>query len=695
MANDRGVDAFLQVWNSLPPDYVPQWDFAYSEADGGLYAFPASETKKAQYRSRFTHEPVWYGGNDPNPNPITSQALATGQVPGAIRLGGQYGNETLDPSIAQDLAIWNKMVQAGNATQDEFSGLVANVFGNAYTLPAAFASGAMGVNAQGSLPVTAGTAAVRGTQNPTPSGAGSLLGTLASAVSGVPGGAQLGSLLGVLAQKILSGDGGQTMADGGGTDAQSWAQLLPELLKLIPGLLGTAGAGINLASLPETLDRLQKLYQQYQDRYGQQQHDAAGYQQLLDQYNQQQQDAYTTDQGNVAQNNAERREAYRQRAGETQYDRNRRIKAYEERQAQRDQAQARQDAIYQQRVGETAEDRARRIQDHERQVTQSQQNRDLAFATFQERRGETQQDRAQRLADHLAQVQEAAVDRANLARANQGRFGIGDRLSDPAQVSAGANALYQPQTNAEMDQVSRVQARDAALHGRVGGGGATARANAEAYATREGELRQRAMQNYLQSQQQALGAYNPLTGSYTPIAPDMPLTPNAPQPDLSPISPDLPLTPYEKDSLYREDYPQLPSTPDTPYYQATPYPKQPLRPAERPTPPPYVPGSNQGPQANQGQAYTQLSQQINELAKALLSTSGGGGGNSAQQGLLVRLLTKLFGGGGMNAQQAQDSGWYGQTGDNPYGTEGSDYGSDFPSYEGVQDYQDYLAQYDV
>ena len=84
MAIDPGVDAFLNVWNSLPQGYVPQWDFAYSENDGGLYAFPASAAKQTPYLAQQGQS--FWGMPTEDQSPITSQALAAGQVPGAERI---------------------------------------------------------------------------------------------------------------------------------------------------------------------------------------------------------------------------------------------------------------------------------------------------------------------------------------------------------------------------------------------------------------------------------------------------------------------------------------------------------------------------------------------------------------------------------------------------------------------------------
>ena len=110
--------------------------------------------------------------------------------PGAVRIGGQYGNENIDPSMAQDLQIWNRMVQAGNANRDEFQGPVANIFGNAFTIPALFAAGAMGANAAGQLGV-GGTAAAPGAAGPA-----ATAGPAASAATPAAGGGGLLSAIG-------------------------------------------------------------------------------------------------------------------------------------------------------------------------------------------------------------------------------------------------------------------------------------------------------------------------------------------------------------------------------------------------------------------------------------------------------------------------------------------------------------------
>ena len=108
---DPGVTAFMDYWNGLPPQYVPQWEFAYG-ADDQLYAYPATPATQQQFRSRFTGEPVWGPVDVGSP---TAQDLATDNVPGAHRVGGYPGANT-DPQFTQDLLNWQTRLQAGNAT---------------------------------------------------------------------------------------------------------------------------------------------------------------------------------------------------------------------------------------------------------------------------------------------------------------------------------------------------------------------------------------------------------------------------------------------------------------------------------------------------------------------------------------------------------------------------------------------------
>jgi len=185
------------------------------------------------------------------------------------------------------------------------------------------------------------------------------------------------------------------------------------------------------------------------------------------------------------------------------------------------------------------------------------------------------------------QTGQTATDRANAAVANEGRAGIAGRLSDPAQVAAGAQQIYQPMSAGMTDNLLRVVQRDLAMRGQSDGGAAS-RATADAMAPYYNQLQQQAMQNFLASQQGALGAYNPLRGPYSPDPP------------------------------------------------------RPPEPAQLPKPSQYVPGASGGPQANQAGAYQGLSNQVAQLGKALF-------GSAASSPGAVALLTKLFGGNKDNA----------------------------------------------
>jgi hypothetical protein len=107
---------------------------------------------------------------------------------------------------------------------------------------------------------------------------------------------------------------------------------------------------------------------------------------------------------------------------------------------------------------------------------------------------------------HTDVLQNQETDAARAARQ-----AIGGRLADPAQVLAGANALYQPLTDATMADISRAVQHDLAMRGQSDGGAAN-RATAEAFARLIPQLRQQSIQNYVTSQQNALQGY---TGPYT------------------------------------------------------------------------------------------------------------------------------------------------------------------------------------
>lgn len=401
-------------------------------------------------------------------------------------------------------------------------------------------------------------------RNPSGTSAGSFLGAAAGAATGVPALGLAGTLAGGTADATLrggSGDdllqdsGGPRMAeDGSGTSGLDWVNALGPLLTSGIGLTGSA---LSLAALPQILGRLETLYNQNQGNYQQRQQIAQTYQQVLNFYQQQQQQAYAQTTGETAADRAARQQAYQARVGETAQDRQARIKAFEDQSAQRTQDRATRDAAFQRQTGETA------------------------------------------------------IDRANLTQANQGRAGVAGRLSDPAQVAAGAQQIYQPMSQGMTDNLLRGVQRDLAMRGQSDGGAAS-RATADAMAPYYNQLQQQAMQNFLASQGQALSAYNPLTGSYSPSAPQGPYTPDAPQ------------GPY---------------TPDAPFGLYTGQPPQPPRPADIPDAPTFVPGSNAGPQANQAGAYQGLSNQVAQLGKLLF-------GNQANSPGAIALLTKLFGGGG-------------------------------------------------
>jgi hypothetical protein len=102
--------------------------------------------------------------------------------------------------------------------------------------------------------------------------------------------------------------------------------------------------------------------------------------------------------------------------------------------------------------------------------------------------------------------------------ARAARQAIGGRLADPAQVIAGANALYQPLTEATMSDIARAVQHDLAMRGQSDGGAAN-RATAEAFARLMPGLRQQSIQNYVGTQQAALGGYTgPYTANPTPPA---------------------------------------------------------------------------------------------------------------------------------------------------------------------------------
>lgn len=254
---DPGIAAFLDYFNALPHGYVPQSQFAYDN-NGALWSYPADPFYQQAFVSRNTGEPNYYAGTNPN-GTVTAQDLATGNVPGAELISGGsqyvypggspngYGPSTAPPPPmtadqlrkALDLNYWQQAIQSGNATDDEFRGFVANVFGNSFTLPALFASGAMGANAY-----------AQGLQTPGISQAGSLasdaevtgFGGADPAVLGPgetlqPGGAATGAGGGV---------GGGTGGGGGGGIS------LSDVLKVAPTALSLGSAGVKAISGGDT-----------------------------------------------------------------------------------------------------------------------------------------------------------------------------------------------------------------------------------------------------------------------------------------------------------------------------------------------------------------------------------------------------------------------------------------------------------
>ena len=97
-----------------------------------------------------------------------------------------------------------------------------------------------------------------------------------------------------------------------GDQGASWLQSLLPLLSVVPGLVGS---GINLASMPEVLKRLETLYSQSQGNYQQQTQYAQVYQGLLNLYQQQQQQAYAAQVGETATDRANLAAANAGRAG--------------------------------------------------------------------------------------------------------------------------------------------------------------------------------------------------------------------------------------------------------------------------------------------------------------------------------------------------------------------------------------------
>jgi hypothetical protein len=141
---DRQLQEYLAT---LPQGYVPTYSFA--GVDGQLYAYPLAALAQRQWTEPGFAPPEGYGSLFTP----TAQALATNAFPGAVPI--TYGDPGLDPTLAQDLDIWNRWNAILAQRDDSFRGVVANVFGNGFTLPAMFASAMMGANLIGGLTAAA------------------------------------------------------------------------------------------------------------------------------------------------------------------------------------------------------------------------------------------------------------------------------------------------------------------------------------------------------------------------------------------------------------------------------------------------------------------------------------------------------------------------------------------------------------
>ena len=147
---------------------------------------------------------------------------------------------------------------------------------------------------------------------------------------------------------------------------------------------------------------------------------------------------------------------------------------------------------------------------------------------LQQQQQQAEQQRQQQLQQFAQQQQQAEQER----QAQQAYFtqqqAYAQRLQDPAQVTAGAQAMYQPLSDLARQQIARDTQSEMAMRG-VQDGQYANLMSAKAFAPYEQQAMQQAVQQWLASQGQGQGALQKPQYTGAPNVPQYTGAPNAPQ----------------------------------------------------------------------------------------------------------------------------------------------------------------------
>lgn len=170
-----------------------------------------------------------------------------------------------------------------------------------------------------------------------------------------------------------------------------------------------------------------------------------------------------------------------------------------------------------------------RLYQHLRGLADQQQGRlDTQYGQqqnwYEQVLGQTTADRSARDAAYAQYAQQVEGDRAQRAGIQAQRVALSQRLQDPTQVTAGANALYQDMDEATRDAILRSLTGSLATRG-IAEGGVAGKTLVEGIAPYLMQQRQQAYDNYLKSQGLALSSLTPVEMTYTREPGDRPYAP--------------------------------------------------------------------------------------------------------------------------------------------------------------------------
>ncbi len=505
-------------------------------------------------------------------------------------------------------------------------------------------------------------------------------GTISTLLAGVPGAAAgtivpwLGSLVKAITGQGLGyaarSDGGSMATDPTtGTDTSggglNWGALLPALIGLVGQGIGVAGGVAQAGQSQQVYGEKQALYQLLMQM-------AAQYYQQLNQYNQQTGGAYQQQLDNFQQQ--------MQRSTQYQAQQN---QQYQEQQAgyitsQQDYGHAKDliDTFNQQRQGQYGQQQLdyntqRQLIDNYNRLRSegyTQQQADYALMRGLDVQYQQQQQGVfgQQVADYQQMRQlatqyqgqqqdwyknardvtypeiqkEIAQDRSNIQNTLASRNAIAGRLADPNQVAAGSQAMLNPFLRGVEQEVTQGMARNLAGQG-VSDGGAYNRAVAGALVSNLAPYYQQATQNYLGSQQAALGGY-----TYAPQGPTTPYAPAPPVPGGLPGVPQAPVPgglPQYPQAPMPAGYPGVPGPPQPEFYPQVPGAPAPPIPGQLPDVPMPPRPAYAGDPLTQASGVLGGQGGMGSLGQLLQQLTGGGAGQYGSTGTAIVNLLKALG----------------------------------------------------